>query len=148
MDDRLDVDWLALEEVVKALSKARAEMTNPAFDGQNPHFKSRYVSLDGVRKAVMPVFRKHGLDVIQQLYSGDSGPVIRTVVVHHASGESLILSDLEIPSAKKDPQGWGSAITYGLRYTLQAVAGVVGEEDDDGERAVIHPAVKGAQPRR
>ena len=34
-----------------------------------------------------------------------------------------------------DPQGWGSAITYARRYALLALAGVAGEEDDDGAEA-------------
>jgi hypothetical protein len=37
---------------------------------------------------------------------------------------------------KRDPQGVGSAITYGLRYALMAVLGVPPTDDDDGEAAM------------
>jgi len=40
-----------------------------------------------------------------------------------------------IPLSKHDPQAMGSAITYGRRYSLSAMLGIVTEEDDDGNMA-------------
>jgi hypothetical protein len=51
----------------------------------------------------------------------------------HTSGEWLS-STLRIPATKQDAQGFGSAITYGRRYGLQAICGVPAE-DDDGNAA-------------
>ena len=46
-------------------------------------------------------------------------------------------SDCILPPTKADAQGYGSAITYGRRYGLQAMAGVP-SVDDDGNDAVKH----------
>ena len=37
-----------------------------------------------------------------------------------------------MPAVKQDPQGYGSALTYGRRYGLAAALGIVSDEDVDG----------------
>ncbi len=44
-------------------------------------------------------------------------------------------STLHVPLSKRDPQGVGSAITYGCRYALMATLGLP-PVDDDGESAM------------
>lgn len=44
---------------------------------------------------------------------------------------------LFVPASKNDAQAYGSAITYGRRYSLQTAFGVC-SEDDDGNAAVTH----------
>jgi len=41
---------------------------------------------------------------------------------------------LHVPASKQDPQGYGSALTYARRYSLQAACGIA-PEDDDGNAA-------------
>jgi hypothetical protein len=41
---------------------------------------------------------------------------------------------LFVPATKQDAQGFGSAISYGKRYGLQAALGIA-SEDDDGQAA-------------
>jgi hypothetical protein len=127
-----------LAELYAALAKVQEEMQNPAFDGMNPHFKSRYASLASVRNAVIPVFAKHGIAVIQDLRQ-DAGGVSCLTILLHSSGGRLDVGPLTLPASKADAQGFGSACTYARRYTLQAVAGVVGDEDDDGNAAPKRP---------
>ena len=59
----------------------------------------------------------------------------------HESGE-WISGRLRVTPVKDDPQGLGSAITYGRRYGLAAIVGVA-PEDDDGN-AASQPAPKSA----
>ena len=54
------------DKIDAALAKAQAEMTNPVYDSTNPHFKSKYASLAGVRNAIIPVFAKHGVACVQE----------------------------------------------------------------------------------
>jgi hypothetical protein len=56
----------------------------------------------------------------------------------HESGE-FIQGSMPIHAKKeKDPQAYGSAITYARRYSLASVLGLaVGDEDDDGNAANI-----------
>lgn len=123
-----------INELAAALAKAQAEMHNPGFDSQNPHFRSKFASLAAVRNAVIPVLAKHGLSLMQQLTSNDAGTICTTLLLH-ASGQFIEFEPLLMPVSKQDAQGFGSASTYAKRYSMQAIAAVVGDEDDDGNAA-------------
>ena len=117
------------DKIDTALAKAQAEMTNPAFDSNNPHFKSKYASLASVRNAIIPVFSKHGVACVQELVHQDNKIGCATRLGH--AGQWIEFEPFFVPTGKNDAQGFGSASTYARRYSLQAVAGVSGDEDDD-----------------
>lgn len=117
-----------------ALAKAQGELRNPPKDSVNPHFKSRYADLATVRDAVMPVFARSGLSVVQLLCEYEDVPALMTVLMHGESGE-FYESTIKLRPGKLDPQGVGSALTYLRRYSLQALAGVAADDDDDGNAA-------------
>lgn len=124
-----------------ALVKAQGEFKNPGFDKTNPHFKSKFASFAAVREAVLPILNKYGIALLQSPATDEKGIGITTVIVHE-SGESMTLGPFFMPAAKQDPQGFGSAMTYARRYALMAVAGVVGDDDDDGNAASDKPATR------
>jgi hypothetical protein len=124
-----------INEIAAALAKAQVEMHNPAFDSQNPHFRSKFASLASVRNAVVPVLAKHGVFLTQELTRTEGGMATTTVLMH-SSGQWIEYDPLVMPMMKDDAQGAGSATTYGKRYAMQGVAAVVGDEDDDAEAAV------------
>lgn len=124
-----------LNEIAAALAKAQCEMTNPSFDAANPHFKNKFASLAAVRNSVVPVLAKHGISLMQNLTTAE-GVVSCETILTHASGQQIRLGPLTLPVSKEDAQGYGSAATYARRYSMMAVAGVVGDADDDGEGAV------------
>jgi hypothetical protein len=123
------------DAISAALAAAQAEMKNPSFDSTNPHFRNKFASLAAIRNAVVPVFAKHGLSVMQELTSVE-GAVACLTVVQHSSGQWLEFGPFAMPVSKPDAQGYGSASTYCKRYALQSVAAIVGDEDDDGNEAV------------
>lgn len=123
-----------LNELATALAKAQGEMHNPAFDAKNPHFKSNYASLASVRNTVLPVLSKHGLSVVQMPFNVDGLPAVTTILMH-SSGQ-YVEETFSLPADRQNAHGYGSALTYLRRYSLQSVAGVVGDEDDDGNAAV------------
>lgn len=123
-----------MNELAKALVKAQAAMNHAAKDSKNPHFKSAYSSLASVIDAVRPALSANGLAFVQMLHTADGGVAVETVLIHE-SGEQLSCGTLFIPATKQDAQGFGSAITYGKRYGLQAALGIA-SEDDDGTAAV------------
>jgi hypothetical protein len=135
--DRTDIPQVG--KIAKALAAAQLEMSNPAFDKQNPHFKSKFASLAAVRNAVIPVLAKHGIAVTQGISTSGNGVACYTVLWHE-SGGSMHFGPLVMPATKPDAQGFGSAATYARRYALMAVAGVVGDEDDDANEAIGKPA--------
>lgn len=121
--------------IAKALAAAQAEMKNPAFDSANPHFRNKFASLAAVRNAVVPVLAKHGIAVVQDVQTTEHGIACFTILLHE-SGQRLNFGPLVVPATKADAQGFGSAATYSRRYSLQAIACVVGDEDDDANAAV------------
>ncbi len=124
-----------INDLAAALAAAQAELRNPIFDSQNPHFKSKFASLAQVRDTITPTLAKHGLSVTQLATNDDQGrPSVETILLHK-SGQWLS-STLAVPVAKADAHGAGSAITYARRYSLMAIVNVVGDEDDDGNSAV------------
>lgn len=54
-----------MQEIIKALIKAKAEFNPIQKDGTNPHYKRKYATLDAVLDAVTPALGKYGLVVIQ-----------------------------------------------------------------------------------
>lgn len=122
----------SIVELAKALAAAQGELSNASKNAQNPHFRNNYADLGEILNVVRPVFARHGLGIMQ-MPDYESGVVTVETLVTHASGE-YITSHIRLPVGKNDAQGVGSAITYGRRYSLAAVAGI-GQEDDDGAAA-------------
>jgi hypothetical protein len=132
-----------LGALAKALSAAQSEIKDASKDATNPHFKNRYASLASVRAAVTPALSKNGLSVVQlNEPHGVDGVCVVTLLMHE-SGE-WIRSRLYVPVTKKDPQGFGSALTYARRYALAAICNVAADDDDDAEAASKPAAAKGA----
>jgi hypothetical protein len=109
----------------------------------NPHYKSKYCSLDACIEAVIDGLHANGIALIQRPQPCESGVMIETLFVHE-SGESLSGGTLHVPAQKNDPQGYGSALTYARRYSLCAACGIA-PEDDDGN-AASKPAKAKATP--
>jgi len=125
-------DDLIYQQLVKALS----EMTNPKKSATNPFFKSKYATLEDSLSIATKTLAKYDLGVMQLNVTRDNGSCLVTRIIHK-SGQ--FIEDGGVPLKLKDPndaQKLGSAITYARRYGLQAMLGMIGEEDDDGNTAV------------
>ena len=113
-----------------AAQKAFAPATKSS---TNPHFKSKYADLAACVEAVLDALNAQDLALMQICHESASGVLVETIFLH-ASGESISGGKLHVPSAKNDPQGYGSALTYARRYSLMAACGIA-PEDDDGNAA-------------
>ncbi|HEY3425810.1 MAG TPA: ERF family protein, partial [Negativicutes bacterium] len=67
--------------------------------------------------------------------SGNGQDITISTILLHNSGEWMEFEPLTLKAVKADPQGAGSAITYGRRYALSSILGVAWDEDDDGNKA-------------
>lgn len=124
-----------IKQLAEALNKAQAKLRAAAKDGENPHFRSSYASLQSVWNAAREALTPHGLSVAQTFEKCETGDVMHIVTtLMHTSGQ-WIRGTLSIHPSKADPQGIGSAITYGRRYALSAILGIVADDDDDGNEA-------------
>lgn len=119
--------------LAKALSIVQSKLTPAVKDSKNPFFKSNYADLNSVWDACRRLLTENGLSVAQVNQAAENGVIVETVLMHE-SGE-WISGEIFLPLVKNDPQGVGSAITYGRRYGLAAIVGIVADEDDDGNHA-------------
>jgi len=120
-------------KLINQLIKAYSEITSAEFDKINPHFNSKYASLESVIKAVKPSLLKHGILYRQVSKYTENGICIETIF--HGHGEELGTGEIFLPVDKRTAQGFGSALTYARRYSLSLACGIGSEEDDDGNQA-------------
>lgn len=117
-------------ELAKALAKFQSEIKDPSKSGKANYGK--YVTLDELLESIRPVLSQNGLSFLQ--FPGGDGQLITiTTVLLHSSGEWIESEPFTLKSQKVDPQGAGSAVTYGRRYSLSAILGVAWDADDDGQ---------------
>ncbi len=126
-----------MNELAKALVKAQSAMNHAAKDSKNPHFKSAYSSLASVIDAVRPHLSVNGLAIVQKTHDAEGGVCVETVLIHE-SGQEMSFGKLFVPASKQDSQGFGSALSYAKRYSIQTAL-CVASADDDGEAAVKTP---------
>lgn len=120
--------------LIGALLAVQGEAPKLQRSAINPAFRSKYVTLDSLMEAILPVLNKNGL-VWTALPCRDEGePALNYRLVHAPTGEALE-GTMPLMLAKSDPQGQGSALTYARRYSIMAVLGLVADEDDDGNQA-------------
>jgi hypothetical protein len=104
-------------------------------DSKNPHFKSNYASLEQVTDTIRPHMQELGIYWLQMPGKIVDGSIQVTTRITHAESRENIEFTMEIPLAKRDPQGAGSSLTYAMRYSLMAALGLP-PTDDDAETAI------------
>jgi hypothetical protein len=127
-----------MKNLYAALLKAQVAMPALIKDATNPAFRSSYATLAQVQEAAFPALHANGLLVMQSARTDfrENGALVVCVsvaLVHAESGE-LTNFELALPPSKTDPQGIGSALTYGRRYALMTLLGLA-PDDDDGNAA-------------
>ena len=118
-----------MDKIASALVKAQRDFAPALKTNTNPHFKSKYADLSACIEAVIDALNTNGIALIQKQHPNENGVSVETVFVHE-SGEMLSAGILNVPAAKHDPQGYGSALTYARRYSLMAACGIAPEDDD------------------
>lgn len=134
-----DQTKIATRGIYHALAAAQMEMGPALKDRVNPAFKQKYAELSNVIEACLPALNRHGICVLQPICDEDGKRFVKTVLAHE-SGETIECR-VELIVAKNDMQGLGSAITYGRRYGLMAMAGIAPEDDDGNAAAKAAPVV-------
>lgn len=122
-----------MKEIAKSLVKAQKAFGPALKSATNPHFRSKYADLSACVEAVIDALNGAGIALVQHSHECEDGVIVETVFVHE-SGETYSAGKLHVPASKKDPQGYGSALTYARRYSLMAACGIA-PEDDDGNAA-------------
>lgn len=121
-----------IADLAAALAKAQAIIQNPVKDKANPHFKSTYADIASGLDAVRPAFSANGLSVMQIPEMHEDHIVLRTQITH-SSGQWV--AGFYPVSKLAQHQAMGAAMTYAKRQALFAMAGIAGDDDDDGNTA-------------
>lgn len=129
-----------INELAAALAKAQAKIRVapkdsrarvPLKDGKS--YEYSYSTLADVLEACRAPLAENGIAVLQPVVS--EGPAVHiTTLLAHSSGQ-WVEETLTMIAGDARPQSIGSCITYGRRYALGSMVGVVSEEDDDGAEA-------------
>lgn len=133
-----------MKEIASALVKAQKAFGPALKTSTNPHFRNRYAALDACIEAVIDALNDNGIMLMQQTHLCEDGVIVETIFIHE-SGETMSGGKLHVPAAKHDPQGYGSALTYAKRYSLQSACGIA-PIDDDGSAATAAVQQKQAAP--
>lgn len=128
---------MSSSNISECIVSAISEMQNVCGNKLNPHFKSKYVTLDLLLDSIKPILNKHNLALLQVLVSerlpGDNFMTIGVSTQFiHKSGEIKDMGKLCINSTNLDPQKIGSALTYLRRQSIQSACCISIDLDDDG----------------
>ena len=103
-------------------------------DGTNPHFKSKFTTLDHLWEKVRPELIKNDLKWITL-------PTIEGLwyrLEWWEEGKDVEYIEATAPlTLDPNPQKVGSSISYMRRYSLITVLNLMTGEDDDGEKATL-----------
>jgi hypothetical protein len=122
-----------MKNIAKKLAEFQKLSQKVVRDSKNPHYRSKYASLDAVLDAIRAPLLEAGLIAIQRV---DEDFLI-TNIMDLDSPESID-SRIKLIGAT-DMQKLGSALTYARRYSLLTLLGL-GQEDDDGNLEASIPA--------
>lgn len=123
------------KSIAEAMFYFHRLVKQPAKTASNPFFKSKYVPLEEVVKAIDITCDKLGISYIQApIYDSEQGYGLETTIIHK-NGETKTFSPFYVDMKMADPQKVGSLITYLRRYTLSSIFGICSETDDDGNAA-------------
>jgi hypothetical protein len=121
-----------IADLVEALRTVQMNLKGAIKDATNPFFNSNYADLESVWECCRGPLADNGLCVIQTNGGTAESPSVITTLAH-VSGQ-WIRGELFLTPDKKGPQGIGSCITYGRRYGLAGIVGII-QVDDDAEGA-------------
>lgn len=126
-------------DIYSAFLEMQKELPTLSRSAKNESFKTdgkahSYVPLEDLVEQVMPVLHKHGFIVTQPVSHSGSLPTLKTALIYAATGQAME-DEMLLGIQDMTPQNQGSAITYARRYQLMSMLGIVGEPDDDANRA-------------
>lgn len=119
--------------LAEALLELQKKPINAKQSGLNPHYKSKYATLEDCWEACRKPLEEAGLIVVQNMrvIDGASFVVTRIQLASGPDGQETMVPVV----AATDMQKLGSAITYARRYGLVTAVGILTGEDDDGNVA-------------
>ena len=116
-----------IRELAKALLNVQRQLQPAIKDAVNPFVKNKYATLNSVMDCCRSVLIENGILLTQYPVPAEPGYFGLVTKLVHAETGQYQASLAMIPLAKNDAQGLGSACTYGRRYALSAMLGIMTE---------------------
>jgi hypothetical protein len=134
-----------VKELYQALMRAKQNINPPQKTGKAMY--GRYATLEAVLRAVEGPLANEGLLISQVGVCEQETPILRTIIIHADTGQT-IHSDIPLVSRDdKDPQKLGGSMTYARRYGISAILSIVADDDDDGNTSAGKQRDGTAQPK-
>jgi hypothetical protein len=138
----MNTKWKQSESITALAPALIAAQTAGLFvcEGKdNPQTRSRYADLTSIWIAIQPILAEHKIAVLQPLgcirREHDKFILALETILIHKSGQWISCeSEILVTQNDKLSVAWwaGSAQTYGRRYALVSMLGIITGEDDDG----------------
>jgi len=124
-----------VDKILSKLFKVKSKLESVKKTAKNPFFKSNYADLPAHLELVEPLLQEEGLVLLQPTEVNPIlGNSMATSVIYDKDSGQFVKSVMNLVG-ETDMQKSGAAVTYGRRFTLNALLGMI-SEDDDGETAV------------
>lgn len=137
----------SIKSILPAMIKAQSKMPQLSKDANNPHAKSKYLTLDNILGSLLPILNEQDILLSQipvQKQEGNNRAIAVDTKFLHKSGEYFyypgVFFDFEKGGRMNNTQSTGSIITYARRYELTSILGISTNEDADGIQPDIDPA--------
>jgi hypothetical protein len=120
-----------VNEIAEALSNAQSQLDNASKDSKG--FGYNYSDLASVINVAKPILSMYKLSVTQLIGEATETHAKITTILSHKSGQ-FFRSTMTIPlftmKGTNACQSFGAAISYGRRYSYQAILGMASEDSD------------------
>jgi hypothetical protein len=106
--------------------------------------QSKYARWEDIDEACRPIYTKHGFSLSFDIEQTPERIKVIAILAHRGGHERRVPfeSPIENSGSKNNTQGWGSALSYGKRYSGSAVLNIITRgEDDDGKKAGDKPTI-------
>lgn len=118
----------SLNHFAPAFVRFQADLQPVTKNANNPHFGNDFADLAAILDEALPLLNDNGF-ALMQFPSGENGKLGLLSMLIHESGQ-FVSATMPLVPVKNDPQGEGSAITYGRRYAACAILGIRTVDDD------------------
>jgi hypothetical protein len=128
-------------ELFGALAKAKLKYKELVRSHENTYTGSKYADLQDLMNATQDALSENGLAIVQfPVEYLDQKAAGAYSILGHSSGQYMAKETL-LPATGRGKDGVerfnaqtiGAAQTYAMRYTYRGLAGIVGDEEDDGD---------------
>src|SRR5512135_1335466 len=125
-------------KIYEVIRHIRKEIPDLIQDGHNPHFDSKFASLEQVNRTVLPILDKFKVTLTQPLKTINEKHYVITTLTFE---DEQIISEYPVIADRPGPQAFAAGVTYARRVSLNALLGL-SEKDDDGNSASADPQAK------